>query len=137
RAALVSDVEVIEDYPTRYLVDAARHHRWVRGDWQLLPWIFNPASGIPGLSRWKMIDNLRRSLMPLLWMAASVAGWSLLPFTQATQWQALLVVSLFLSPTFHILDSIVPRDKDARFRAHFASLARDFAFASALVASKM
>ncbi len=63
-AALVTDVEVVEDYPTRYSVDASRHHRWTRGDWQLLGYIFDPRSGVPALSRWKMIDNLRRSLTP-------------------------------------------------------------------------
>ena len=40
RAGLVSDIEVVEDFPARYEVSAARQHRWVRGDWQLLPWIF-------------------------------------------------------------------------------------------------
>ena len=39
RAGLASDVEVVEDYPSRYDVGALRHHRWARGDWQLLPWI--------------------------------------------------------------------------------------------------
>ncbi len=45
RSALVTDVEVVEDYPTRYSVDASRHHRWARGDWQLLPLIFDPQAG--------------------------------------------------------------------------------------------
>src|SRR6185437_1552486 len=72
RAGLASDVEVVEDYPARYDVDARRHHRWARGDWQLLPWIFgrgpqpagvDPAFGtIPAIGRWKMLDNLRRTL---------------------------------------------------------------------------
>ena len=136
-AALVTDVELIEDYPTRYLVDASRQHRWVRGDWQLLPWIFGPASGVPGLSRWKMLDNLRRSLTPIAWVAASIAGWAALPFTQAAQWQALLVLSLFLSLTFGIIDSIIPRHPDATLKNHFAALARDIAFASAQVAAKV
>ena len=74
RAALVSDVEVVEDYPTRYSVDASRHHRWARGDWQLLPFIFGAASGVPAVSRWKMIDNLRRTLTPIFWVASSVAA---------------------------------------------------------------
>jgi cyclic beta-1,2-glucan synthetase len=137
RAALVTDVELIEDYPTRYLVDASRQHRWIRGDWQLLPWILNPASGIPGLSRWKMIDNLRRSLTPILWIAASIAGWTLMPFTYAAQWQALLILSLFLSLTFGLVDSLIPRDGRSTLSSHFAAFARDAAFASAQVVAKV
>ncbi|MCO5147554.1 MAG: protein ndvB [Aquamicrobium sp.] len=137
RAALVSDVELIEDYPTRYLVDASRHHRWARGDWQLLPWIFSPVSGVSGLSRWKMIDNLRRSLTPILWVCASIAGWTLMPFAYAAQWQALLIASLFLSLTFGLLDSLVPRDGRSTLSSHFAAFGRDAAFASAQVVAKV
>ena len=62
--------------------------------------IFSPKSGVPALSRWKMIDNLRRSLTPIFWVMAAIAGWALLPFTQAAQWQALLILALFMAPTF-------------------------------------
>ena len=72
RAGLASDVEVVEEFPARYDVGARRHHRWARGDWQLLPWIFGrgPAqagsppgsSALPAIGRWKMLDNLRRTL---------------------------------------------------------------------------
>ncbi len=72
RAGLASDVEVVEEFPARYDVAALRHHRWARGDWQLLPWILGrgptdgcrPASAapIPAIGRWKMLDNLRRTL---------------------------------------------------------------------------
>jgi cyclic beta-1,2-glucan synthetase len=67
RAALASDIEVVEDFPSRYDVDTRRQHRWARGDWQLVPWIFGARQhddgAIPAVGRWKMIDNLRRSLM--------------------------------------------------------------------------
>ena len=71
RAGLASDVEVVEDFPARYDVAALRHHRWARGDWQLLPWIFGrgpladrrPRGDVPAIGRWKMLDNLRRSLL--------------------------------------------------------------------------
>lgn len=87
RAALVTDVEVFDDYPTRYLTSTRRLHRWIRGDWQLLPWL---ASVVPGphgrgvnplapLSRWKILDNMRRSLTPVATLAWLVAGWTLLP----------------------------------------------------------
>ncbi|MES2145071.1 MAG: hypothetical protein V4516_12135, partial [Pseudomonadota bacterium] len=62
RAALASDVEVVEDFPARHDVDIRRQHRWARGDWQLLPWIFGKYSNdIPALGHWKMVDNLRRT----------------------------------------------------------------------------
>ena len=76
RAGLASDIEVVEEFPSGYAVAALRQHRWARGDWQLLPWIvppwivswINPSSsepardGIPAIGRWKMLDNLRRTL---------------------------------------------------------------------------
>ena len=59
RAGLVTDIELVDGYPASYLAYMRRQHRWVRGDWQLLPWLFKP---IPCVSRWKIFDNLRRSL---------------------------------------------------------------------------
>jgi len=58
-AGLVTDIELVDGYPANYLAYIRRMHRWVRGDWQLLPWLFKP---IPFVSRWKIFDNLRRSL---------------------------------------------------------------------------
>src|SRR5690606_8197604 len=66
RAGLASDVEVVEGAPSRYDVAAKRQHRWTRGDWQLLPWLFKQQSGaalVPAVGRGKMLDNLRRSLL--------------------------------------------------------------------------
>jgi cyclic beta-1,2-glucan synthetase len=51
RAGLASDIEVVEDFPARHDVDAARQHRWARGDWQLLPWIFGRRQTVGGISR--------------------------------------------------------------------------------------
>ena len=63
RCALVSDIEFFEEFPSHTEVAASREHRWARGDWQLLPWIFGPrGKGMPMIGRWKMLDNLRRSL---------------------------------------------------------------------------
>ena len=86
RAGLASDIEVVEEFPSRYDVAAGRQHRWARGDWQLLPWIFGrvdaaanerPPSALPPIGRWKMLDNLRRSLSAPASLAALVAGWTL------------------------------------------------------------
>jgi cyclic beta-1,2-glucan synthetase len=137
RAGLVTDVELVEDYPTRYAVDASRQHRWARGDWQLLPFIFDPTSGVPALSRWKMIDNLRRSLTPIFWILASIAGWTFLPFTMAAQWQALLILSLFMAPTFEIVNSLIPDGRETTVRAHFSSFFYEVAHGSAQVALRV
>ncbi len=86
RAGLASDIEVIEEFPARYDVAAAREHRWARGDWQLIPWIFGNGSGlskdgrpttIPLIGRWKMADNLRRTLSAPAVLVALLAGWML------------------------------------------------------------
>ena len=86
RAGLASDIEVVEEFPSRYAVAAARQHRWVRGDWQLLPWIFgfrdtasdgSPKTPLPLIGRWKLIDNLRRSLSAPAALLAMLIGWLL------------------------------------------------------------
>jgi cyclic beta-1,2-glucan synthetase len=64
RCGLISDVELFEDFPSNFEVAVARNHRWTRGDWQLLPWIFGRGGrAISVIGRWKMLDNLRRSLL--------------------------------------------------------------------------
>ncbi len=87
RTALVSDLEVVDDYPSSVLAHARRQHRWVRGDWQLLLWLLPwvpSRSGLarnqlPVISRWKLLDNLRRSLLPPATVALLLLGWSVLP----------------------------------------------------------
>ncbi|MBK8817262.1 MAG: phosphorylase [Methylococcaceae bacterium] len=78
RCALVSDIEVFEEFPSHTGVAASREHRWVRGDWQLLPWIFGSFSnGISAIGRLKMLDNLRRSLSAPGAFFALVATWAI------------------------------------------------------------
>jgi len=70
RAGLVSDVEVVENYPSHMSAFSRRKHRWVRGDWQIIFWLLpgyrtfseNGAQSLSIISRWKILDNLRRSL---------------------------------------------------------------------------
>lgn len=97
RSGLVTDVELVEEYPTSYEVDTKRQHRWIRGDWQLWPWILWRRAGLDGLGIWKMLDNLRRSLVPI----ATVVGF--LVALASGRWQvaalwALLMVLLPLLP---------------------------------------
>ncbi|WP_433849042.1 GH36-type glycosyl hydrolase domain-containing protein [Brucella pseudogrignonensis] len=134
RAALVSDVEVVEDYPTGYNVDVSRHHRWARGDWQLLPWLFSTRRAVSNVTRWKMIDNLRRSLSPIMWLLASVVGWTILPIGVAAVWQAFLILSMFVAPTLGIVTNLIPSNMDYSLKGHAQSVLTDIALGTADVA---
>jgi len=88
RAGLVTDVLLYEQFPPNYLSYASRDHRWVRGDWQLLPWLFGhvPHAGsgrIPTLlsllDRWKILDNLLRSLQTPALFTMFALGWLYFP----------------------------------------------------------
>jgi cyclic beta-1,2-glucan synthetase len=88
RCGLVTDIELLDAFPSLYGAYALREHRWARGDWQLLPWLFRtvPAPGggtrpnpLPAVERWKILDNLRRSLMPAALLVLLILGWLVLP----------------------------------------------------------
>jgi cyclic beta-1,2-glucan synthetase len=88
RAGLATDIELIDDYPSHYSAYIRRKHRWVRGDWQIAQWIFSSVpdeagkqgqNPISDVSRWKILDNLRRSLVDPFLFLLFVAGWLILP----------------------------------------------------------
>jgi cyclic beta-1,2-glucan synthetase len=97
----VTDVEVVDDYPSSVLAHARRQHRWVRGDWQILGWLFPfvptrtgiARNRLPLIARWKILDNLRRSLMAPLTVAALVLGWTTLPGSPVV-WTAIGLTAL-------------------------------------------
>jgi len=102
RTALVSDLEVVDDYPSSVLAHARRQHRWVRGDWQILMWLFPfvPTRGgawgrnrLPFISRWKIFDNLRRSLLPPATVVLLLAAWTILP-GRPEDWSAAVLLAL-------------------------------------------
>ncbi|HXK36910.1 MAG TPA: cyclic beta 1-2 glucan synthetase, partial [Candidatus Paceibacterota bacterium] len=118
RAGLLSDVQLYEEYPSRYGADVTRRHRWVRGDWQLVRWLLpclpglRPGQGrrcrknpLSGLSRWKLLDNLRRSLTPSALTLLLLLGWTVLP--SAWFW-TLSVIGIILIPSLiaSILDML-------------------------------
>ena len=133
RAGLASDIEVVEEFPARYDVAAARQHRWARGDWQLLPWILGRAGALPPVGRWKMVDNLRRSLSAPASFAALAAGWTL-PLDAAVLWTGFLVATIALSTLLPVLAAIVPRRTGITARSHLRALAGDVRLAALLTA---
>ncbi len=142
RAGLASDIEVVEEFPSRYDVAAARQHRWARGDWQLLPWIFGrgrasvgdrSAAALPPVGRWKMLDNLRRSLSAPASVLALLAGWAL-PLQAALVWSGFVLSTIALATLLPVLAAIVPRRARITLRSHLRALAADVRLALSLSA---
>ena len=107
RAGLLTDVELFESYPAHYQVAAARNHRWARGDWQLLPWIFSRGP-IPAIGRWKMLDNLRRTLVAPASHATLLAAW-LLPDGRPWVWTLFVGASMVVPILLPVMLDLLPR----------------------------
>ncbi|MFI5387048.1 MAG: hypothetical protein ACHQ50_13120 [Fimbriimonadales bacterium] len=142
RAGLVSDIEVVEEFPSRYDVAAARQHRWARGDWQLLPWILGRGrdskgdwrrTAIPLIGRWKMIDNLRRTLSAPAAFLALLAGWAL-PATSAKIWSVFVLATIAVPAFLPLLAGIVPRRFGISKRSHLRAVGADLVAALLQVA---
>ena len=135
RPGLVTDIEIFEEYPGHYEVSASRLHRWTRGDWQLLPWLAakiprahgarvpNP---IPAIGRWKMIDNLRRSLSPPSAVAALLAAWSL-PAVDADLWTVFIAATVALPGLFSVFAGLLPARKGIAKRSFVRGVGSDLA----------
>lgn len=133
RAALVSDVQFYEEFPLGYLTDTVRRHRWIRGDWQISVWLKNHVPG-PGcctiqnplswLSRWKVLDNLRRSLVPFSQVLLLLMGWTVLG--RPVFWTSVVVGLIIVPPlVFFIADLLrkpyeMPMDLHLRCSFHGA-----------------
>ncbi|MPZ34326.1 MAG: glycosyl transferase [Rhodospirillales bacterium] len=133
RSGLVSDIEVIEEFPARYDVAAARQHRWARGDWQLLPWLAGGmrgslaqglASPVTAIGFWKMFDNLRRTLSAPAAFVALLAGWTL-PLSAALAWTGFVVLTVALPTVLPVMSALLPRHAAITTRSHLSALASD------------
>jgi cyclic beta-1,2-glucan synthetase len=132
RAGLATDITVYDDYPTRYFTYAQRKHRWIRGDWQLLPWLTRRVPGPEGtepnrlslLSRWKILDNLRRSTVELSQLALLLAGWTILPGSPIT-WTILGLAAIAAPWLVALLLAAFRPPLDKSWRAYYAAIGRD------------
>jgi len=131
RSGLLSDVELIEPYPSSYAADVRRRHRWIRGDWQIARWLLprvrdadgatvsNPLSS---LSRWKILDNLRRSLVPAAILLLLLLGWSVLPAPGF--WTLLVLGVTFAGPAVESMVDALHKPAESSLTAHLGTIAQ-------------
>ncbi|QTR44466.1 hypothetical protein J9253_10395 [Thiothrix litoralis] len=128
RSGLLSDVLLYEEYPNRYSADVNRRHRWIRGDWQLLGWLLPTVSGLgqkrhknplSWLSRWKVFDNLRRSLTAAALTLLLLLGWTVLP--DAGFWTLAVLAILLIPSVSASLLSLVRKPTDLLLSQHLAA----------------
>ncbi|MFC0225400.1 GH36-type glycosyl hydrolase domain-containing protein [Serratia aquatilis] len=125
RSGLLSDVLLYEQYPSNYLVDVARRSRWIRGDWQLLNWLLprvvtedgtRTANPLSHLSRWKLFDNLRRSLVSPSLLLLLFAGFTWMPNT--LYWLAVFSIILLLPTLLALMQDLVNKPPRRPFMQH-------------------
>ena len=133
RAGLLSDVDLYEEYPARYLADVNRRYRWIRGDWQLAGWLLRHVPGLSGttpvrqrnplsaLSQWKLFDNLRRSLVPTALTTLLILGWTLLA---SPWWWTASVIGILLIPALCALTlDLLRKPEEMLLSQHLAAVA--------------
>ncbi|CAN7672498.1 cyclic beta 1-2 glucan synthetase [Pseudoduganella sp. LjRoot289] len=131
RAGLLSDAQLYEQYPARYSDDISRRQRWTRGDWQLLSWLVGrvPLRGgqrernpLSALSRWKLFDNLRRSLVAPVLTVSLLLAWSALP--QPWFWTLAVLAVIFVPPLASALYDLLHKPRDTLWTQHVNASAR-------------
>jgi len=123
RCALVGDISLFEEYPSHVGVAALREHRWARGDWQLLPWICGSRRhGVPLAGRWKMLDNLRRSLSAPGAFATLVAAWAV-PGMPVAWALGLVLAALGLPALLAVVNGFGPPPPDVPLAIHLRAKA--------------
>ncbi len=122
RTGFLPTAELVEDYPATYQGFCKRKHRWARGDWQLLPWLFSTAGNPLGpLSRWKLFDNLRRSLTEITLLGLLIAGWA--TSGHPLRWTLMVLVLLQLPAYVDILLSAFQAPQSRLWRPFALDLA--------------
>jgi len=125
RSGLLSDTQLFEAWPARYGADVRRRHRWIRGDWQLLPWLLPWAptahdgwrrNALTALSRWKILDNLRRSLVPAALLALLLVGW--LVISPVLSWTLAVLAMVLVPPLLSALLDLVQKPRDVELDQH-------------------
>ncbi|WON78939.1 cyclic beta 1-2 glucan synthetase [Serratia sp. UGAL515B_01] len=125
RSGLLSDVLLYEQYPSNYLVDVARRSRWIRGDWQLFNWLLprvatedgtRTANPLSHLSRWKLFDNLRRSLVAPCFLLLLFSGFTWL--SAPSYWLTVFTIILLLPTLLALMQDLVCKPSRRPFIQH-------------------
>ncbi|WP_309672538.1 glucoamylase family protein, partial [Gemmatimonas sp.] len=132
RAGLATDVIVYDDYPSSYVAFTRRKHRWIRGDWQLMPWLGPrvPSAGgtepnrLSLLSRWKLLDNMRRSTVELAQLAFLLAAWTVLPGS-IMRWTLLALGAIIAPWATSLALALVRPPRDKSWRTYYAAVGQD------------
>jgi cellobiose phosphorylase len=137
RSGLLSDVQLFEKYPSSYIADMKRRHRWIRGDWQIASWLFFKVPGmldavtnkhirhsnpLSVLSRWKLLDNLRRSVVPFSLTTLVLAGWALTP--SPWFWTCVALGIYYIPSLCAFLQKLTKKPEDVLFRQHISFLVK-------------
>jgi len=128
RSGLISDVQLYEEHPSTYLADVKRRHRWIRGDWQITRWLYpsvpgytkgNQKNQLTALSRWKIFDNLRRSLVPQAMLIIFLFGWII----SSTPWfWTFSVIGIIIPPSVLSFGwSFLTKTPDVKWKNHIAA----------------
>ena len=135
RCGLINDVEVFDDNPSNYIDDAKRHHRWTRGDWQIIAWLGRKVRNEKGervknqvntIGRWKIFDNLRRSMLSLAIMVMLLVGFSGLTLLNPA-WFLLAAAVAVASPiVFFIVGQLTKLPNFGRRYKYYMTLMRGF-----------
>lgn len=121
RSGFLSDVPLYENSPGSYYMDVKRRKRWIRGDWQIIRWLW-PTHSLSGLSKWKIFDNLRRSLVSVSLFVLLILGWTLLPASY--YWFDVILILLLVPELVTTVVALVRKPEDRLFRQHVVSTAQ-------------
>ena len=131
RSGLLTDVQLYEEYPSLYSTDINRRFRWIRGDWQLCAWllpIVRQANGqskrnkLSLLSKWKILDNLRRSLTPVAFTVLLLLGW--IVFSRSWFWTASVIGMILLPSLMTSGEQVFRKQEDVLLRYHLSAVIR-------------
>ena len=142
RAALTTDIELLDEYPASYEAYAKRLHRWTRGDWQIIRWLFprvpngnrqTVRNALPAVARWKILDNLRRSLVApslFLWLVATCTIFPRSPLL----WAFFVFVVIAFPVYLHVTTGLLTHPRGIPWSSHFWSMWGEFRTNTAQIA---